>query len=93
MAIVDEKDIQKEDGVPADKKGVGGRFDVWIYYPMPRRGALDKTLNEFPGWYGCGVNHVEDIRENSIGCGAGEELDKLIALVPDDGYLKLSKNV
>ncbi len=79
MAEVDEKPVRR------------GRFDVGILYPMPRREALDKKLGNFPGWHGCGVNYVENLRDNSIGCDSYEELDKLIALVPEDGYLTLSK--
>lgn len=65
------------------------KFNVWVYYPMPFRDELDKSLQEFEGWYGSGVSFVGDeMRDNSIKANF-KDLAAILVLCPDDGYIKV----
>lgn len=66
-------------------------FSVWLYYPMPFRDELDKSLRDFDGWYGSGVTLVGDeMRDNSIEA-SYSELAAILALLPDDGKVEITR--
>ena len=64
-------------------------YDVWIYYPMPFRDDVDDSLREFNGWYGSGVNLIDDIRDNSVKVSNVMEMASLTQIIPPDGHMRV----
>lgn len=61
-------------------------YDVWIYYPMPFREDIDKKLQAYDGWYGSGVNLIDNIRDNSVRVPI-TDMVSLTQIIPTDGNM------
>jgi hypothetical protein len=64
-------------------------YNVWVYYPMPFKDDVDESLREYEGWYGSGVNLIDDIRDNSIKVSDVMEIASLAQIIPSDGHMRV----